>query len=101
LNGFASGSFYPRASITYSSKNSWTEFNRLRKQDYREITSINPSYGNKILNVANNRIYNNEFNFWNTGIPEVTVIYSGSYILLDDESGYLLLEDGGHILFER
>lgn len=101
LNGFASGSFYPRASITYSSKNSWTEFNRLRKQGYREITSINPSYGNKILNVANNRIYNNEFNFWNTGIPEVTVIYSGSYILLDDESGYLLLEDGGHILFER
>lgn len=101
LNGFASGSFYPRASITYSSKNSWTEFNRLRKTDYREITSINSSYGNKILNIENNRIYNNEFDFWNTGVPTVTVIYSGSYILLDSGSGYLLLENGGHILFEK
>lgn len=101
LNGFCSGNFYPKSSILYSSDNSWSVIKRMRKQLYREVSSINLSYGRKILNVDADRLYDNDDSFWNYGNASYQVEYSGSYIELESGGGFLLLEDGGYLLFEQ
>lgn len=64
LNGYTTGLFYPRASIVYSGLNSWSEFYRVRRSDYKETCSYHLSHGKKIINATGETLYNNSEDYW-------------------------------------